>query len=89
MTAKGLKFEEHKELGTSLEIIRDALLKNCLTVEHHYGKTSKDSHKLFMALKYIDIARSLLDDRVFVEYRDEKSFDELVNVYYPGNINEV
>jgi hypothetical protein len=79
-----LTFEQHEELGRTLEQIRNALQTRYVQVANAYPQTGPNSvavRKLKSALADVNEARSALDSAVFREYPEQAE----TTVYYTKN----
>ncbi len=65
-----MTLDEHREMGRILQDVRNMLIVKSVEIDGRYGKTKGLGTKLERATKLIDEVRSLLDDRLFIEYPD-------------------
>lgn len=78
-----LTLETHKKYGEFLRDIRNEIVEMCTVLRNSYAQTkdgNKAVTKLSKAYRAIDEARSLLEEELFKEYKDEAT----TKIYYGG-----
>jgi len=81
MKKQGLSLERHKEIGKELFEMRESLGRLLVEIGHAYpvtGERGRQFYRLNRALRELDMARSVLEDRCF---EDCGSATDL-NIYY-------
>jgi hypothetical protein len=71
-TKPGLTRQEHEELGATLKLLRDEVLRIALQRETAYPKLSAPARLLYKAAQAVDRLRSTLDRQAFLDYCRER-----------------
>lgn len=87
MKRNKLDLLQHVEIGRDLHEMQDYLSRLQVILGNAYSQ--KESNKQMRLLQRIKVElsqlRSLMDDRVYYEYRYLESVNRLNKVYYPGS----
>ncbi|MDD5700642.1 MAG: hypothetical protein PHU23_01215 [Dehalococcoidales bacterium] len=81
MSKEIMTLEAYREMGQTLQKIRNVLVEKSVELDRKYGKSKGIGIKLERAVKRIDKIRSQLDDSLFNEYPDLK-IEEGCKYYY-------
>lgn len=75
--------DQHKDLGRELYEMRERLTRLVIELSAAYPMSCRGYKHLVKAKRWLDQARSAMDDELFKEHGERPSH-ELLRVYYPG-----